>query len=91
MLHLLLLCHDNFLLGFFMTRIIYLGLIALPVLLSHASKNVSMNAVPIFSQNTSNSPIASKTESYQTQFTPFIISARDDKIQDCLRFGNCKY
>jgi hypothetical protein len=72
-----------------MTRIIYLGLIALPVVLCHASKNVSISAVPIFSHNTYSSPIATN-ESYQTQFKPFVISARDDKIQDCLRFGNCK-
>lgn len=71
-----------------MTRIIYLGLIALPVVLCYASKNVSISAVPIFSQNTYNSHATN--ESYQTQFTPFVISARDDKIQDCLRFGNCK-
>lgn len=74
-----------------MTRIIYLGLIALPVLLCHASKNASISAVPVFSHNTDYFPIASKYESYQTQFTPYLISARDDKIQDCLRFGNCKY
>jgi hypothetical protein len=73
-----------------MTRIIYLGLIALPILLCHASKNVSISAVPIFSHNSDNLPIATKSGSYQ-QFTPYLISARDDKIQDCLRFGNCKY
>ena len=28
--------------------------------------------------------------SYSTHLTPFQLSARDDRIKDCLRSGNCK-
>lgn len=30
------------------------------------------------------------TQSYLTNVTPFKLSARDDRIKDCLRSGNCK-
>ncbi len=73
-----------------MTRIMYLGLFVLPVFFWHVSKNVAISTVPILSQNLQMALLDTKSEIKQTQFTPFLISARDDKIQDCLRFGNCK-
>lgn len=72
-----------------MTRIMYLGLFVLPVFFWHVSKNVAISTVPILSRNTQMA-LLEKSEIKKTQLTPFLISARDDKIQDCLRFGNCK-
>lgn len=70
-----------------MSRSIFIGLLALPVVFGNAANNFASNNVfPVRNQVL----IASNIEEH-IHLVPFQLSARDEQTEDCLRAGNCKY
>ncbi|MBF2064296.1 MAG: hypothetical protein IGS39_07720 [Calothrix sp. C42_A2020_038] len=66
-----------------MSRIICFGIMLLPVFWWHLGRNLSVIASPVLNQEV-------KQAVNQTEPTSYLIAARDDKIQDCIRLGNCR-
>lgn len=68
----------------------------------HSTVYCAMLALPIFGCNTANGlqpfdnevfripDVVTNVKVVQPYLTPFQLSARDDRIKDCLRSGNCK-
>jgi len=76
-----------------MTRIIIIGLMALPVFLGNAASSLAVSRdVPILPNK-----LLVKTDLITSNIkelihlVPFQLSARDDQTEDCLRAGDCKY
>jgi hypothetical protein len=72
-----------------MSRIAYLGMMVLPVCFWHVGKSVVSLTSPVLNQELKQAAIVTP-QNYNLGSTSYLIAARDDKIQDCVRLGNCK-
>lgn len=76
-----------------MSRIIFIGLMALPVFLGNVTSSLAVSReMPILPNK-----LLVKTDLITSNIkelihlVPFQLSARDDQTEDCLRAGDCKY
>lgn len=73
-----------------MSRIACLGIMVLPVFLWHIGQNSAVLTSSGFNQGTSKTANLFIPQNHKSQSTVYLVAARDEKIQDCLRLGNCK-
>ncbi|BAZ14263.1 hypothetical protein NIES4071_61030 [Calothrix sp. NIES-4071] len=71
-----------------MSRIAILGIMILPAFLWHVSRSVA-GGTPVSNLGVPKTAIATYLNS-KLESTSYLIAARDEKIQDCIRLGNCK-
>jgi hypothetical protein len=85
-------CHEFYLLGLFMIRLMYLGMIALPILVGYLGRNAAIRNLSIL--NHSNvadfSMITEGKESKEVQLKPYLIAGRNEKPDICMQLGSCK-
>jgi len=76
-----------------MTRIIIIGLMALPVFLGNAASSLAVSRdVPILPNKLLvKTHLITSNIKELIHLVPFQLSARDDQTEDCLRAGDCKY
>jgi hypothetical protein len=74
-----------------MSRKIYAGLIALPILMLNAGEGLGLFGFGTLKFNIpeANTEITASTNPL-LHLAPFQLSARDDQTEDCLRAGNCR-
>ncbi len=74
-----------------MSRKIYAGLIAFPILMLNAGEGLTLFGLGSLKFNIpeANAEITPSTNTL-LHLTPFQLSARDDQTEDCLRAGNCR-
>lgn len=71
-----------------MSRIAFLGIMVLPAFFWHVSRYVAVG-MPVLNLGAPKTAVATVSNN-QLGSTSYLIAARDEKIQDCLRLGNCK-
>ncbi|MBW4671669.1 MAG: hypothetical protein KME60_30645 [Cyanomargarita calcarea GSE-NOS-MK-12-04C] len=74
-----------------MSRKIYAGLIAFPILMLNAGEGLASFGLATLTLNipSSNAEISTDTNTL-LHLAPFQLSARDDQTEDCLRAGDCR-
>jgi hypothetical protein len=81
----------NDLLGFFMSRIMYFGMIALPIFMWYLGQNVASRNLSILNQDIPNvASFSTKVESGRVQLKPYLIAGRNEKPDTCMQLGSCK-
>lgn len=78
------------LLGIFMSRIACLGMMILPVFLWHVGERFAVLTSSVLNQGASKTANVFIPGNHNLQSTSYLVAARDERIQDCLRLGNCK-
>jgi disulfide bond formation protein DsbB len=68
-------------LGFYMSRIVYFGIMVLPIVVMSSS---------VLIQGASKTANIFIQDNHEPHSKTYLVAARDEKIQDCLRLGNCK-
>jgi hypothetical protein len=83
--------HEFYLLGLFMIRLMYLGMIALPIFVGYLGRNVAIRNLSILNQDNSNvANFSTITESKEVQLKPYLIAGRNEKPDICMQLGSCK-
>lgn len=73
-----------------MSRIACLGMMVLPVFLSNVGDNFAVFRSSVLNQGAHQTANVFIPQNHKSQSTSYLVAARDEKIQDCLRLGNCK-
>jgi hypothetical protein len=84
-------CHEFYLLGLFMSRLMYLVMIALPIFVGYLGRNVAIRNVSILNQHASSvANFSTTTENKEVQLKPYLIAGRNEKPDICMQLGSCK-
>ncbi|RUS97028.1 hypothetical protein DSM106972_085780 [Dulcicalothrix desertica PCC 7102] len=73
-----------------MSRIACLGMMVLPVFLCNIGESFAVIRSSVLNQGVRQTANVFIPQNYKSQSTSYLVAARDEKIQDCLRLGNCK-
>lgn len=73
-----------------MSRIACLGIMVLPVFLYNVGESFAVLTSSVLTQGAHQTANVFIPQNHKLQSTSYLIAARDEKIQDCLRLGNCK-
>jgi hypothetical protein len=77
-------------LGFYMSRFACLGMVILPVFLSNVGESFAGMSKSLFNQGAFKTANIFIPKNHKSQTVTYLVAARDEKIQDCIRLGNCK-
>ncbi|BAZ40902.1 hypothetical protein NIES4101_68630 [Calothrix sp. NIES-4101] len=74
-----------------MSRLVYLGTIALSICVWYLGRNFTANNLSILNQDTTKTiNSATPTANQTVQIKPYLIAGRNEKLENCMRSGNCK-
>ncbi|BDA69789.1 hypothetical protein RIVM261_075130 [Rivularia sp. IAM M-261] len=73
-----------------MSRIACLGMMVLPVFLCNIGESFAVLTSSVLNRGANYTANVFIPQNHKSQSTSYLVAARDEKIQDCLRLGNCK-
>ncbi|MEA5571077.1 hypothetical protein [Calothrix sp. UHCC 0171] len=74
-----------------MSRLVYFGTIALSIFVWHLGRNVAASNLSILNQDTTKTiNFATPTANQRVQTKPYLLAGRNEKLENCMRSGNCK-